>query len=133
MNKSILTKARSALGTFVALTLAVAILVYLGLYLLTNGGIVSSTLKTFHDFFAMFKSAEVFMQQFKAGAEKYDRLEQLEGYALLILAAAPLVVLLSRFIRTNQFRVHVQSREVNGGRCGSLCRCAEPSAVVMNS
>jgi hypothetical protein len=97
---TITTRARSPIGTFLALALVAATLVIAGLYLITDGRFFTRL----SEIFANLAAARSLTQGIQDNLKKYDRPQLITVYALMIVGGAAAVGVIGSFIRTNQYR-----------------------------
>lgn len=97
---TITTRARSPLGTLLALAFVAVTLVFFGLYLVTDGGFFTKLKEQI----AAYAAAQSVLQTLHDNLKKFDRPHLLTIYALSIVAGAAAVGLFGSFIRTNQYR-----------------------------
>jgi hypothetical protein len=105
---TITTKARSPVGTLLALTLVASLLVFAGLYLVTDGGMLTR----FKVMLADYSRAQSILTTLQDNLKKYDRPQLITLYALAIVAGAAGVSIVGSFIRTNQYRFVAARKEV---------------------
>jgi hypothetical protein len=115
VKSTIITRARSPVGTFIALTLIAALLIFAGVYLITDGGILTRLREKTG-------ANQAYFTTIQDSLKKYPRPHLITVYAFAIVAGAAAVGVLGSFIRTNQFRFTTGrvAGAVEGGENGMI-------------